>query len=137
MNQMSEAMRGIIHDLKVTCPYCQGTATKVKGSTIYRNNPEFANNDYFQCKPCGAHIGTYPDGRPRGGLATAELRWHRREAHRVFDPFWIGEVNYTRTEAYAALADALHIPFADCHISEFDLETCKRVIEICTAKEGP
>ncbi len=99
------------------------------------------------CRPCAAWVGVHnnsPRYLPLGRLANAELRAAKQAAHAVFDPLWQrklipdrrprqkGEKKRARGDGYHWLADQLGIPFEQCHIGLFDVETCKRVIAICT-----
>lgn len=54
----------------------------------------------------------------------------RQAAHQAFDPIWV-EGHMTRGQAYCWLAKKLKIHRADCHMSLFDVETCRRVVAIC------
>ena len=64
-----------------------------------------------------------------GRLANAELRIAKMEAHAVFDPLTLN--HESRSAAYRWLARELGINRADCHICMFNVETCRRVVEIC------
>ncbi len=55
----------------------------------------------------------------------------RLAAHAAFDKIWNGRNKISRHRAYTKLAYILKIPVGDCHIRMFDIEMCKRVIEIC------
>lgn len=78
----------------------------------------------------GCHPGT---NKPLGRLADAQLRAAKKGAHRVFDKLWKNGP-WKRKEAYAWLADQLGVKRKDCHIGEFDVDMCMKVIEICTRK---
>ena len=54
-------------------------------------------------------------------------------AHAAFDPIWKSGTK-KRGSAYAWLADQLGIPARECHIGEFDVETCARVVQIIRAE---
>ena len=64
-----------------------------------------------------------------GRLANAELRAAKSAAHAEFDPLW-KEGWMTRKEAYHKLSCELGIPMSDCHIGMFDVEQCRKVIEV-------
>lgn len=83
---------------------------------------------------------------PLGRLANAELRTAKQMAHRALDPWWRSYHRWTshpafdptlkhdrlrRKRIYAWLAERLDLPIESCHIGEFDLELCARVIRIC------
>ncbi len=67
-----------------------------------------------------------------GRLANAELRRAKSAAHAAFDPLWQRRPTHRR-DAYAWLAEQLGIAVRDCHIGEFDLELCRRVVAVCTS----
>jgi hypothetical protein len=78
------------------------------------------------CK--GSH-GAHPDGKPYGKPANAENKKWRQKAHAAFDPLWKdGEMD--RSEAYYWLRIQLKLSKEECHIGRFDIETCKKVIEL-------
>jgi len=125
----------------VVCPYCSAEAEFVSSKEVYNGR------DYgmiYLCRPCiaycGVHTGTV---KPYGKLANAELRECRKKAHAIFDPIWefrIGSKNskgkvmrkaQAKSLVYKKLAELLEIESADCHIGMFDVDTCKRLIEIC------
>jgi hypothetical protein len=122
---------------------CGREAVLVGGAVIYPHRQDLYTKSFWQCAPCDAYVGCHPpagkngkgghgDGTvPLGRLANAELRRWKSFAHRVFDPMWKdGEMR--RKQAYRWLAQQLNIDFKDCHIGEFDVQTCKRVVEVCT-----
>lgn len=62
---------------------------------------------------------------PGSALAQA-----RQAAHAAFDPKW-QRGRMTRSQAYMWLAVRLGISKTECHILNFDIAKCERVIEIC------
>lgn len=114
---------------RVVCPYCDRPAERVTGFTLF-GMVRLADKHFYRCAPCDAHVGCHPkSSRPLGTLANAELRRARREAHAAFDPIWRSHT-LRRSEAYAWLATKLGITEANCHIGLFDLEMCRRVVDI-------
>jgi hypothetical protein len=116
------------------CPYCNQPARLTSGATIYPHRPDLDRLKFWQCQPCDAYVGRHKidDGtQPLGRLANAQLRMWKQNAHAVFDPFWKDSGRGRRSVMYAKLAEALGIETKDCHIGMFDVETCKRVIQIC------
>lgn len=109
-----------------TCQYCGAGAWLIGGKYGY----------VWKCDPCGARVGCHPGTkRPLGHLANAELRSARMAAHDAFDPRWKGQPSGVRSEAYEWLAEQLKIARDDCHIALFDLEQCRRVVELCAVDE--
>lgn len=62
----------------------------------------------------------------------SELAKARIAAHAAFDPFWQSG-RFQRGVAYDWLASELGIPVTKCHMVLFDVEQCRRVIDICMA----
>lgn len=121
---------------KINCPYCGKPAVLTDSAEVYRRSYGMI----WICRPCKAWVGTYKDGKntPLGRLANAELRDWKKKAHAWFDPLWKAKIRRdhcgkteARTAAYAWLAKKLGIPGEECHIGMFDIEMCKKVIEIC------
>lgn len=76
----------------------------------------------------GVHKGT---DRPLGRLANAELRYWKKAAHAVFDPLWQrGPFRGHRNVAYGWLAQKMNLPIEKTHIGMFDVEQCKKAIQI-------
>lgn len=122
----------------VTCPYCDRIAAIVGGDFIYPHRPDLHRLRFYLCRPCDAYVGCHKGTtRPLGRLANAELRQAKQDAHAAFDPLWKfhtfhrGYQTMTRNAAYEWLAEQLGINRSDCHIGMFDLETCRRVVQLC------
>jgi hypothetical protein len=124
-----------------TCPYCGQPAVLISSGPSYR--PEYG--PYWCCAPCDARVGVHRGTiRPLGRLANAELRVARIRAHAAFDPLW--QRTHTayperrtnrnmlkrigRNRAYAWLAEKMGLPVSACHIGEFDVEQCSRVVQL-------
>ena len=110
------------------CPYCGNPAVFYKSSVSFHRGVDYG--PLWACKPCRAWVGCHPKSRkPLGRLANARLRAAKMDAHQVFDQLWrFGSMN--RQAAYKWLAGELGIPWRECHIGMFDVETCERVVEI-------
>ena len=120
----------------IVCPYCNKPAALISAEEFYLTTESWAKNlMLFICRPCDARVGCHKGStRPKGTLANKELRHYRILAHAAFDPQWKGRPRKARKQAYAWLAGALKIKYADCHIAEFDIKQCKQVIKICEGK---
>lgn len=115
------------------CDYCHGEAQLVGGDTIYPHRPDLRTKAFYLCRLCDAYVGCHPGTiRPLGRLANAELRHAKIEAHKAFDPLILAHTS--RSAAYRWLAKQLGINKHDCHIGMFDVETCRRVMEICNGR---
>jgi len=115
----------------VVCPYCQRDAVKVTGKEIYPHRPDLYAKTFYECDPCDAYVGCHPGtDTPLGRLADPELREAKQRAHATFDPIWKSG-RMSRSGAYSWLASQLGIKKSECHIGMFDVEQCRRVVEVC------
>lgn len=115
------------------CPYCGERAVLVFGTKIYRHREDLHDKNFWLCVPCGAYVGCHPNTtRPLGRLANAELRAAKMAAHAAFDPAWKSG-RLSRREAYRSLAKRLGLPESKCHIGMFDVEMCRKVVEVSSS----
>lgn len=132
------------------CPYCNTPAQLQDSSRVYGRSygAMWICSNYPRCD---AYVGCHPGtDKPLGRLADKVLRAFKKAAHAYFDPLWMDAPalydlpqkpreqkkavarirGRARGRAYAWLTDQLAIASEDCHIGMFDVETCKRVIEV-------
>lgn len=129
----------------VTCNYCNAPANLESSIKVYRR-------DYglmYICSnypACDAYVGVHKsNNKPLGRLANKELRQWKNKAHAAFDPLWQAKYkkrlkergadyrkSFARSSGYKWLANELNIDRKDCHVGMFDVDTCKRVVEICS-----
>lgn len=132
--------------MRVVCDYCKKSAEIVTGDVLYPHRADLHKLYFYTCPPCGAYVGCHPGTtKPLGRLANAELRVWKGKAHAAFDPIWKKrffdkkriDPDYKKGMArggrYKKLAELLGIPKDNCHIGMFDVDMCKRVIEVCNA----
>ena len=122
----------------VLCPYCGESAVLTDSIEVYG----VSYGMIWLCKPCNAYVGVHKNSKnfiPLGRLANSELREYKKLAHASFDPLWKKKMQLTscskskaRKLAYKWLSSELNIDIKDCHIGEFDIDTCKQVINICS-----
>ncbi len=128
------------------CPYCDRVAELVDGSAIYPRRRDLHARKFWRCAPCDAWVGTHANSSkhaPLGRLANAELRQAKQAAHRAFDRLWKAKIRRdgcqkfeARQAAYAWLAERLGIDPKDAHIGMFDVDQCRRVVEVCKPFHG-
>ena len=114
------------------CPHCEKAAELVRGDRIYPHRSDLFALWFWLCEPCDAWVGCHKnsaDHSPFGGLANAETRKARISAHAAFDPLWKSG-SMTRKAAYKFLADKMSLPVSETHISWFNAEQCRRVVEV-------
>ena len=124
--------------MNVSCTYCKRSAELVTGANLYPRFKSLASRYFWRCTPCGAHVGCHPGTKnPLGSLANEELRKARQQAHSSFDSLWQSVVSQevpkhlARTRGYAWLFEQLNLSKEDCHIGMFDVDMCRRVVEVC------
>lgn len=54
----------------------------------------------------------------------------RKRAHKIFDQLW--KTRYQRIMAYNWLSKNMGLDRDDCHIADFNLEQCEKVIRLVT-----
>ena len=119
--------------MTIKCDYCGKDAELVKGDVVYPERPELRKLYFWQCAPCHARVGCHKGTKkPFGRLADSHLRYWKVQAHEVFDRKWKSGGQKKRTKMYFWLAGELGISEKDCHIGMFDVETCKKVVEVCS-----
>lgn len=119
---------------QVYCPYCKQLAKLVDGTKLYPGRDDLANKRFYRCAPCDAHVGVHEGTmEPFGTLANAELRAARQQAHAAFDPHWNKVHRFSRSSArrYAYRKLAQELGVAEVHIGEADVETCRRIVDVC------
>lgn len=123
---------------KPVCPYCGKDAKLVEGREVYPYRYDLYDKRFWTCAPCDARVGCHNGtDRPLGRLADGALRRAKMAAHAAFDPLWKSGA-MRRENAYAWLAVRLGIEDVakDCHIGEFDVATCERVVAICNEERA-
>lgn len=126
------------------CPYCNQEAIWTENKAIYGKNYGSSYMCYL-CKPCNAYVGCHKNTRkPLGTMANAETREWRKKAHAAFDPTWKYDTNvYSGTSTQKCQGKSQNIRRSkaydnlskhfgrEIHIGESDIETCKKIIEVC------
>ena len=119
-----------------TCNLCGGKVEYITNDRIYHGK-KYGSGFAYLCTNCGAYTGTHVPW-PRqalGILADAEMRRLKMECHAIFDPLWRDEAlrqnrRDARSNAYSRLANAMQIPFKDCHFGHFDKEQLLKALGI-------
>lgn len=132
MPKKNSAVAGV-GSIGLLCPYCASKPELVGGDVVYPHRHDLYAKWFYLCRPCDAYVGCHPGTtKPLGRLANAELRKAKNAAHAAFDPLW-KDGKRKRKEAYAWLATQIGVAGKNCHIGMFDVETCRRVVEVCRA----
>ncbi|MCF0055541.1 zinc-finger-containing protein [Dyadobacter sp. CY356] len=125
----------------VVCPYCSEKAKLVDSACVYGKSYGLI----YLCKPCDAYVGVHKGtNTPLGRLANKDLRSWKMKAHAAFDPLWQRKLGiklsqdphykkkFARGSGYNWLSQQMGLTRQECHIGMFDIEQCKKVIEVCS-----
>lgn len=112
------------------CRYCGNEVILTSNAEIY--GKEYGNGKCYLCRNCKSFVGIHTGTTiPLGTLANADLRKARNEAHKLFDKLWKNPTRImTRYEAYKWLANKMGLKIEETHIAWFEIEQCKKVIEL-------
>lgn len=114
----------------IRCQYCGVETEFVTGEFIYPTRPDLRHLKFYKCPACHAYVGAHKKGnKPLGQVANAELRHMRVMTHYAFDPLYKTKV-MSRSSSYKWLANKLGIKDKECHIAQFSLEQCHKVLSI-------
>ncbi len=125
------------------CRYCRAEAPLLRfGDAGYPYRCDYGPT--YVCVPCGAWVGCHRGTtKALGGLANAELRQAKIDAHAAFDPLWQRKIardkcnkGHARRAGYKWLADQLGLPVSKTHIGYMSLEECRKVVEVCTQRKA-
>jgi hypothetical protein len=116
------------------CPYCGKNTAYVDSSIVYRRS----FGKIYYCRDCRAWVGVHKGtDRALGRLADKELREWKIRAHFLFDRLWKKKVaqgfskKEARLKAYTWLSKELKIGMERTHIGMFDVDECKKVVDLC------
>lgn len=109
------------------CPYCGKKTELIDSAEIYNG---VSYGPIYICRDCDAYVGCYKNtNKSLGRLANAELREAKKFAHAIFDKIWKNKYK-TRVGAYSWLSREMDVPTEFTHIGMFDVEQCKKVVEL-------
>ena len=113
------------------CPYCQSPVELKPDTYVYGRT--YGANLYVCSRfpDCDAYVGCHKGTvNALGRLANKELRMWKNKAHSAFDPKWKYD-GLPRDRAYEWLSKQLKLTRDECHIGMFDVDMCKKVVEVC------
>lgn len=109
------------------CQYCWSPVKLIDSKEVYGTS----YGNMYKCTWCDACVGCHKGTvKPLGTLANTELRYWRNRAHESFDKLWNGRSNTSRPKKYAWLSRVMGKIPDDTHIALFEVEDCKRCIEL-------
>lgn len=111
------------------CDVCG--SKKIKLIPRDEKDPLYKKHQFFyQCNSCGASVNCHKNTKsPCGKLADKYTKKLRLHAHEALDKIW-KNCYLSREECYEWLAESLKIKKEECHISNFNQQQLKEVIEI-------
>lgn len=117
------------------CRYCGHEVVLTSNAEIY--GKEYGNGKCFLCRNCRAFVGVHTETMtPLGTLANDELRKWRKKAHLEFDKLLKGSTRrMTRHNAYKWLSKQMNLPKDKTHIALFEIDQCKKVVELMEVQE--
>lgn len=113
----------------IICNYCGKEAIWVNNKEIYGKSYGEKNQMAWLCKPCNAYVGCHNNSKkPLGILANKELREIKMISKKMWQRKYLSI--YGKGKAYKYLAENLKIKPKDCHFGYFDINMCKKVINL-------
>lgn len=118
------------------CPYCNSEVKFSQDSTFIYGRNYGAVYHCINYPSCDAYVGTHRNSkRSLGRLADAELRKYKGIAHMYFDELWKMKkargFKNARDLGYEWLSEQMKKSKKDTHIGMFNIDECKKVIELC------
>lgn len=110
-----------------TCPYCNRPSEYVDSFEVYGKSYGMM----YLCRECQAWVGVHRGtDQALGRLAKRQLREWKIKAHNAFDQIWRTK-KLSRDNAYYWLSIQLGIDREITHMGMFDVDQCKKVVQIC------
>lgn len=115
-----------------SCPYCGGEVVCTTNDAIYNGRTYGEYPWIYMCVNKDAYVGLHPyTAIPLGSLADKELREWRNKSKNVFYKWAKSKGMHGRKESYPALAELMGLEVEQTHFGWFDVEQCKKVIQVC------
>jgi hypothetical protein len=118
----------------VTC-HC-GSPAHLRDNSLLYSGKSFGNGKAYICDrfpECRGSVGVHPNGKPLGNIPDEQTKVMRRKLHAIVDPLWQNQEYRSRKKArgsvYGYLRRILDMSAEECHIGNFDSETCLRAME--------
>lgn len=114
---------------KVICPYCGNEAIWCENKVVYGRNYGKSYMMWY-CQKDDAYVGCHQNTKkPLGRMANRELREIKKKAKKA----WMDKYGkYGKRFIYQKLAQDLGIPPQEAHFGMFDVEMCKKVLDLLT-----
>lgn len=117
-------------DFFFKCQYCKSSLICVSSKEIYWT-PIYWK--LWKCTNCSdVYVWTHRWTEiPLWTVADKELRKWRNLAHLHFDQKWKNKSHTSRQKQYEKLSVKMNMHKDFCHIAMFNIDQCKKCIEIC------
>lgn len=122
--------------MRIFCTGCgeEVEALLVNGAVIYPHRKDLKELPFWQCGTCKSYVGchhkTKDREKPKGVLATAEMRTARKHIHALLDPLWKGS-SIDRKEIYRRISEKIGYKY---HTAELrSIEEARRAYKIIQA----
>lgn len=118
-------MKEVGYRLEKACPEC-GADMVLKPS---KYGLFYGCSTWPECN--STHSAHQATGEPMGIPADKETKAWRMKAHDAFDKLWKGKNKLvaSRRQAYMAMQEMMEMSAEDAHISRFNVEQCKKLID--------
>lgn len=129
-----------MNEYPVTC-FC-GSSAHLRDNSLLYNGKSYGNGKAYICDrfpDCRGSVGVHPNGKPLGNIPDEQTKVMRRKLHAIVDPLWQNHPYHNRRKArgsvYGYLRRLLNMTAEECHIGNFDAETCLRAMK--AIRENP
>lgn len=115
--------------------HCGSPAHLQSNSVLY--GKEYGNGKAYICDrfpACRGSVGVHPNGKPLGSIPDDETKGLRRQLHATIDHLWMNRPHNQRKKyrgkVYGWLRHITGMTAEECHIGNFDEDTCRRVLTL-------
>lgn len=124
-----------MREFPVTC-FC-GSPAHLRDNSILYGGKSYGNGKAYICDrfpECRGSVGVHPNGKPLGIIPDQETKGLRRQLHATVDHLWQNRPYQQRKKArgkvYGWLRRITGMSAEECHIGNFDAETCRWVLQL-------
>lgn len=122
-----------VKEYPVDC-FCGSSASLGPNSVLY-NGKTYGNGMAYICDrfpDCRGSVGVHPNGKPLGTIPDDRTKKLRRVLHGIIDPLWQNRPYQQRRKArgqvYGWLRKIMDMTAEECHIGNFDAQTCTQAL---------
>lgn len=120
---------------KATCDQCGSEQVSLTTNAAVYGREYGDWPHIYLCLRCRAWVSTERGTTtPRGKMVGNDGHQARSRAHAAFDPIWRDRKIMSRKDAYAWLAEQMHMTAEECHIGLMGVSECESVVAFSLAK---